>query len=322
MDRLGWAGLICCFFLGSTLVFPGAKKERYPQEIAVSYAESPFNIQLMVMKERGMLETAFREKNIRIAWHHINSGAYQTQAMAAGSLDIAPVINSISVLLANAAGNRVEIAAMVSRPSRTFALVTGPGGPRSIQELRGKTIAGPKGTVLHQMLLAALQTEGMRPKDITFISMDLPEARAALLSGSADGALQAAAMIIRGKEAGLRVLFTADGYVKPLLATAVRPAFARQYPELLELYLKTQMEAYRWILDNTEAALAIGAAAQGISLEDAQELYAWNGMDSRFTPEDLAGMRADAAFLLEQGMIVQPVNPGDFIRSEAWAATR
>ena len=167
------------------------------------------------MKERGLLEKAYAEKNITVKWHNINSGADQTQAMAAGSLDIASVINSTSVILANAAENPVEIAAMVSRPKQSFALLTGPQGPKSVAELLGKTVAGPKGTVLHQMLVAALVSEGMGAADVNFIQMGLPEARSALLSGQIDGALQAAALIIRGEEAGMRVLITADGYLTP-----------------------------------------------------------------------------------------------------------
>lgn len=316
LSRFGF--LIWLLFFGSLLVFAEGKKEKYPKEVAISFVESPFNLQLMVMKEKGMLEKAFGEKQIKVQWHNITSGAYQTQALAAGSLDIASVINSISVILANAAENRVEIAAIVSRPTRTFALLTGPEGPESIQALRGKTIAGPKGTVLHQMLIAALNAEGMSIEDVRFISMDLPEARTALLSGAVDAALQAASLIIRGKEAGLRVLFTADGYVHPLLLTAVRPEFAQKYPELLEMYLKVQQEAYNWILNNQEEAVAIGAKMQEIAVEDATALYTWSGMDSFITQQDIAGMSADVGFLLEQKMITQRIDPADLVLPEAF----
>jgi ABC-type nitrate/sulfonate/bicarbonate transport system substrate-binding protein len=311
--RVRFGFLVCFFFLSSLLVFASAKKERYPQEVAISYVESPFNLQLMVMKEKGMLEQAFGEKHIKVQWHAINSGAYQTQAMAAGSLDIASVINSISVIMANAAGNRVKIAGMVSRPTQTFALLTGADGPQSIQDLKGKTVAGPKGTVLHQLLIAALGSQGLSINDVNFISMDLPEARTALLSGTVDAALLAASLIIRGEEAGLKVLFTADGYVNPLLITAVRPEFAKKYPELLDIYLKTQQEAYNWILHNTEEAVAIGAKTQQISPEDGMSLYTWSGMDSSFTQKDLTGMAADVTFLLEQQMIDQSIDPADIV---------
>jgi NitT/TauT family transport system substrate-binding protein/sulfonate transport system substrate-binding protein len=311
-------GCAVVFVLISSFAYAGGKSEEYPKEINVSYVESPFNIQIMVMKERQMLEKAFAEKNIAVKWHEINSGADQAQAMAAGSLDIASVINSTSVILANAAENRVEIAAVVSRPRKTFALLTGPSGPKSVGELRGKTVAGPKGTVLHQMLVAALAKEGLRQEDIKFIQMGLPEARTALLSGQIDGALQAASLIIRGEEAGMKTLFTADGYLTPLLLTAVRPEFAQKYPDLLARYLETQNEAYDWIRANIRDAVDIGSRYQKISPGDGMRLYEWGGMARGLENSDLEALRADVRFLLEQNMMSRSVSPEDFILPSAY----
>ncbi|MDR0723437.1 MAG: ABC transporter substrate-binding protein [Treponema sp.] len=312
-----------CTFAGlglviSALAFAGSKKEGYPAEVNISFVESPFNLQIMVMKEKGLLEKAFSPKNVTVHWHTITSGAQQTQAMAAGSLDIASVINSTSLILANAAGNPVEAAAVVSRPKQTFALLTGPAGPQTIRELQGKTVAGPKGTVLHQMLIAGLVSEGMSPGDVNFIQMDLPDARAALLSGKVDGALQAAALIIRDQEAGMKVLFTADGYVTPLLLSAVRPDFAKNYPELLQIYLDTQKEAYSWILSNTAEAVAIGSRIQNISEADGMRLYEWSGMALSLEPSDIPALTGDVDFLFEQNMITQKVDPRDFILPVAY----
>ncbi|MDR1933448.1 MAG: ABC transporter substrate-binding protein [Spirochaetales bacterium] len=307
---------LCCAV--SVLGFATGKTESYPREVNVSYVESPFNLQIMVMKEQGLLEKAFAEKNIAVKWHTITSGAQQTQAMAAGSLDIASVVNSTSVILANAAENRVEVAAVVSRPKQTFALLTGPDGPKTVKELKGKTIAGPKGTVLHQMLIAALVSEGMNAADIDLVQMDLPDARTALIAGRIDAALQAAALIIRGREAGLKVLFTADGYVTPLLLTAVRPAFAKDYPDLLQIYLDTQKQAHAWILANTKEAVAIGSRVQKISEEDGMRLYEWSAMAQVLEQQDLPALAADVDFLLEQKMITRKVDPADFILPAAF----
>jgi NitT/TauT family transport system substrate-binding protein/sulfonate transport system substrate-binding protein len=308
----------CLFFAVAAFSFGGGKKDGAPGEINISYVESPFNLQIMVMKEQGLLEKAFAEKNVTVKWHNINSGADQAQAMAAGSLDIATVINSTSVILANAAGNPVEIAAIVSRPKQTYALVTGPQGPGTFRELAGKTVAGPKGTVLHQMLVAALVAEGMSPQDINFIQMGLPESRAALLSGQIDGALQAASLIIRDEEAGMKVLFTADGYLTPLLLTAVRPAFVQKSPELLKIYLDVQKQTYAWILANTREAVAIGSRYQQISEEDGLKLYQWSGMAEVLEQGDIPVLQGDVKFLLEQDMISRSVNPREFIRPSAF----
>jgi ABC-type nitrate/sulfonate/bicarbonate transport system substrate-binding protein len=286
---------------------------RKPQTVNISYILTPFNLQIMVMKEQRMLEQAFAPLGVDVRWHEMNSGAAQTMAMAAGSLDIAPVINSASVILANAAGNPVEIAALVCRPKQTFALMVGPNGPRNIRELEGKTVAGAKGSVLHQMLIAALIKEGMKASDINFIQMDLAEARSALLANRVDAALQTSSLIIRNEEAGIRTLFTADGYINPLLFTAVRPIFAKNSPKLLRTYLDVQEKAYDWIIANTTKAVEIGSRLHEISMEDGMKLYQWSGFTKVMEEGDVSSLEEDVDFLYQQNMIEQKINPRTFI---------
>jgi len=288
-------------------------QSRYPKTVNISYIITPFNLQIMVMKEKRMLEQAFTPLGVNVRWNNINTGSAQTMAMAAGSLDIAPVINSASVILANAAGNPVEIAALVCRPKQTFALMVGPNGPRNIRELRGKTVAGAKGSVLHQMLIAALLKEGMKVSDVKFIHMDINDARSALLANRVDAALQTSSLIIRNEEAGMRTLFTADGYINPLLFTAIRPAFAKNYPELLRLYLDVQEKAYDWIIANPREAVEIGSRIHQISIEDGMKLYRWSGFTKVMEVEDVSSLEADVDFLYQQNMIEQKINPRLFI---------
>jgi len=289
-----------------------------PQTVNISYIITPFNLQIMVMKEKNMLEQAFAPLGVNVRWHNINSGSAQAMAMAAGSLDIAPVINSTSVILANAAGNPVQIAALVCRPKQTFALMVGPNGPRNIRELRGKTVAGAKGSVLHQMLIAALLKEGMKASDIKFIQMEINEARSALLANRVDAALQTSSLIIRNEEAGMRTLFTADGYINPLLFTAVRPGFAKNYPELMRIYLEVQNKAYDWLMANPTEAVAIGARLHQISTDEAMKLYNWNGFAKVMDDEDVKSLDADVDFLYEQDMIEKKINPRTFILPSAF----
>ena len=73
---------------------------KMPESISITYVKSPFNLQNIVMKERGMLEDAFKAEGVKINWRVINSGAIQGQAMASGDLDFSAVMNTASVLMA------------------------------------------------------------------------------------------------------------------------------------------------------------------------------------------------------------------------------
>ena len=279
------------------------------KEINISYVKSPFNLQVMVMKSQKMLEKEFAGDGIEINWHGITSGAKQAQAMAAGSLDIGSVMNTTSVLLANAGGNPVRIIGGVSRPSKTFAIVAGKDGPGSIRELKGKMVAGPKGTVLHQLLVAALASEGLKESDVNFVSMGLPKARTAMLGGQVDAALLAASLVIKSQEAGAHVVTTADGFVTPKLVSAVRFEFAAEHPDLVARYVKVFRQAMAFIEENREKAIEIGIAEHGISLDDGRLLADWAGFTDRLTLGDVESMRKDLTFLKENDMLKREIDP-------------
>ena len=58
----------------------------------------------------------------------------------------------------------MKIATDVAHPTSHFAVVGKPGPQMEIEDLKGKTVVGPKGTVLHQTLVAALDSKGMSQK--------------------------------------------------------------------------------------------------------------------------------------------------------------
>ena len=145
----------------SALIAPAAHARQEPKPLRISYVRAPFNLQLMVMKEKGILQKHLEPLGLQAQWPEITSGAKQAQALASGDLDIGGVMNTASVLIANGEGTPVRIIAGVARPTDVFAIVAAKGGPHAVADLKGKTVAGPKGTVLHQLLAAALAREGM-----------------------------------------------------------------------------------------------------------------------------------------------------------------
>ena len=308
--------LILCAIIAVS-VFASGKKEEQLKEINISYVRSPFNLPLIIMKEKGMAEKAFGEKGIKVNYYEITSGAKQTEAIAAGSLDIASVINSVSVILANAAGNPIEIFSGFSRPEKMFTIMTANDAIRTPADLKGKKIAGPKGTVLHELLVAALKKEGLTINDVEHINMGIPNAVQAMLSGKVDCALAAAANVVNAEKNGGRVLVTCEGYVSPLLIAACSKDFAEKHSDMLKLYTAAYKEAKGWMETNMEEALAIGAKVQDISMEDARKLFAWSNFIGSLSDADLNALDYDVNFMVESGMIEKPIDKMDFVNKMA-----
>jgi NitT/TauT family transport system substrate-binding protein/sulfonate transport system substrate-binding protein len=308
------ACLLASAFLASAPLLAAGGPAALPKEIRISYAKSPFNLPLIVSAKRGMLEEAYAAKGVAVKFFEIDSGAKQAEAMAAGSIDIAGVINNTSLLLAAGAGNDLKIVSGFSRPTGLFAIVVKDPAIRTIADLRGRKVAGPKGTVLHQLLASALEDSGLTIGDVDFLQMDIPAARAALLAGQVDAALLAAANVISAKAAGARVIATAEGFVKPQLFVAARSAFIRDYPELVDLYVSVHRKALAWIEAHPEEALSLGAKEQGISLDEARELAAASHFTADIGPAELAALGDDVKFLLGAGMLSVPLDPKSLLR--------
>lgn len=287
--------------------------EAAPDQINIAYVKDPFNLQNIVMKQHQSLEKEFQKDGIKINWVSINSGAQQAQAMAAGSLDVSAVMNTASLLMANGAGNKVLVATGVARPTQVFAVVGKAGQQMKIEDLKGKKVAGPKGTVLHQVLVAALKSKGMSINDVEFIQMDPGKAYAALMGKHVDAALLAASLIIKSNQAGAKTVVTADGLVNPLLVMAVSEKFAKENSTLLERIVKVHRQTTKWIYENYDQAIAMGAKEAGVSLQDADKLAKWSHYFDVITDEDLQSLKSDQAFLLENDMMQNKVNTDQLV---------
>ena len=297
--------------LAALMAGPG---EAAPKEINVSYVTSPFNLPSIVARRMGMWEKEFGKDGITVNFHKITSGSKQAQAMAGGSLDIGGVMNSTSVILANSAGNPVQIIAGYSRPSKLFAIVAKDKSIKSIADLKGKKVAGPKGTVLHQLLAAAMDSKGMSMKDVQLISMKLPVARTALLAGNVDAALLAASLVIKSLEAGCHIVTTAEGLVTPKLVITSRKGFFDANPGLIGRIIRVHQEAHAYIEAKREKAIALGAKEHGVSLKDAKYLFDHTQFIQKLNASDIKSMDEDMDFLMQNGMLKQKVD----LKSITW----
>ncbi len=271
--------------------------------VNITYVPTPFNLQLMVMREQGLLDNELAKYNAKVQWHKINSGVHQAKAMAAGSIDIASVMNTNSLLMAAREGNDLKIIGTVARPTKIFALVARKDFQGGIEALQGKKVAGAKGTVVQQMLVAQLSAHHLTQNDVHFINMATPKAFNALMAGSIDAALLTSSYILKAQESGASVLATADGYIKPILVSTTTTKFAQQHPELIEAFLTAQRKAMAIIESKPAQSIAIGAKEHGVTPKQAAELFNWSSLAVQFEQQDLNALTADEQFLTENGLM-------------------
>lgn len=295
--------LFASLAITASLVFTPALAADKPDTVRITYVASPFNVPSIVMREKGYLDEAFAAHGVKVANPEITSGAQQTQAIAAGEIDIASVLGGTSAILAKANGVDLKVIAAYARAPKAYFLMTRAEGPATLADLKGKKIAGPKGTVLNQLLVAALVSQKLTLDDVEYVNMDLPTARAALLSGQIDVATLAGNNAVMVEKAGGKALTSGDGLIKPTTVIGARTAFIEEHPELVEAYFSAHKKALAFMAENPEEALAIAAKEQKISGEDARAQMALYDFTPAMTDADIDNLTNDQSFMVEFGML-------------------
>jgi sulfonate transport system substrate-binding protein len=285
-----------------------ARPVRAEAPLHVSYVLRPFNVPQAVMRQRGLLEQRLKPFGVEVVWHDITSGVLQAQALAAGSLDIGAVMNPISVILALANGNPLKIVAAFARVFRLAAIMAVDPAIRTIADLRGRTVAGLKGAVPHQLLIKALQLAGMSIADVTFLDMDLPTSYAALLSGRVEVAVLASDLILKAQRAGAHEVPTPPKLVEPINVVCARTGLVEQRPELVSLYKVAQREAVTFVQADPGTAIRIGCEVNGLDPADGRALFEWQAFETTLTETDLDSLEHDMTFLIANHLCPRPVD--------------
>jgi len=274
-----------------------------PDTVRITYVSAPFNVPSIVMREKGYLDEAFAAHGVKVESPEITSGAQQTQAIAAGEIDIASVLGGTSAILARANGVDLKVIAAYARSPKAYYLMTRADGPAALADLKGKKIAGPKGTVLNQLLVAALAAQGLTLDDVEYINMDLPAARAALLSGQVDVATLAGNNAVMVEQAGGKVLTSGEGLIKPTTVIAASGKFVEEHPDLVDAYFQAHRKALDFMAAHPEEALEIAAREQKISVEEAARQMPLYDFSPAMTDDDIANLAADQDFMIGAGMM-------------------
>ncbi|MCP4100545.1 MAG: hypothetical protein GY750_03840, partial [Lentisphaerae bacterium] len=96
----------------------------FGKEINIAYPKRPFNLQLIVMKKKGLLEKEFAKDGIKIKFHDITDGLKQAKAAAAGKVDICGSLNTTSIIIATGQNIKLQIIRAVCNATDIVALMT------------------------------------------------------------------------------------------------------------------------------------------------------------------------------------------------------
>ena len=203
-------------------------------KLVFTYVTSPLNVPSIVEKDQGIFADTFGDMGISVEYAEITSGADQTQALASGDVQVLYAVGATSVILSAANGADIKVVDMYSRSPGAFCLYSKDESLTSPESLAGKTIAGPVGTNLHELLAAYLATADMTIDDVDYVNMSIPDALAGLEGGSLDVAMLAGPTAYQAEQAGYHLVADGEGLIDADIAVAVTGAFTRSIRRSLQ----------------------------------------------------------------------------------------
>ena len=281
----------------------GSNEAKLPEKMVFTYVTAPLNVPSIVEKEKGFFAESLKDLGIEVEYTEITSGADQTQALASGDVQVLYAVGASSVILSAANGADIKVLNMYSRSPKAFCMYSQDESLTSPESLRGKTIAGPAGTNLHELLAAYLATADMTMEDVNYISMTIPDVKAALDGGSIDVALLAGATAYVAEQQGYHLVADGEGLIDAIIAVAVTEEFYNKYPEIIEKLMQAQEDVMAYIHANEADALAMVAEELDLEVTAVEEMYAVYDFSLETSEEDVQGFQKTADFMLEAGMI-------------------
>jgi sulfonate transport system substrate-binding protein len=264
-----------------------------------------------VMQAAGVL----KDVPYKIEWKEFPAAAPLLEALGAGAIDTG-LVGDAPFTFAAAANVPVKAIGTVRQSNEGLAiLVPRDSKIHSFDDLKGKKIATGRGSIGHQLILAALESRGWSAADVQIVFLAPSDAKVAYSQGSVD-AWSTWEPYVSQEEVlfqSQRVI-TAEGLTPGLgFQVASSDAIRDRRPEL-EDFLRRLTTARAWSLSN------VGAYAETwgklMSIPPAVPLNWLSRAKIRVAPIDdsvVAGEQQTIDLYLRAGLIKQRLNAADIV---------
>jgi len=198
-----------------------------------------------LMEAAGVLEGL----SYRLEWSEFPAAAPLLEALNAGAID-AGGVGDAPFTFAAAAGAPVKAFMAFRNRQDGLAILVTPDSPiRSVADLKGKRIATNRGSIGHQVVLAALEEAGLPFDSVVFSFLPPADAKIALASGSVDAWATWEPYTSTAELAGLaRVVRDGNGITPGLTFAVARDSALKDKRPLLADFAARLARARAWAL--------------------------------------------------------------------------
>jgi sulfonate transport system substrate-binding protein len=285
--------------------------------IASATAQTTLRVGDQKGNSRAVMEAAGVLKDVpyKIEWKEFSAAAPLLEALGAGAIETG-LVGDAPFTFAAAANVPVKAIGAIRQSREGLAiLVPRESGIRSFEDLRGKKIATGRGSIGHQLILAALESRGWSPSDVQIVFLAPSDAKVAYTQGSVD-AWSTWEPYVSQEEVLFqsRRVITAEGLTPGIGFQVASPNAIRDKRSELEDFIRRLTAARAWSLSNVNAYAETWGKLMNIP--PAVPLNWLSRAKIRITPIDdsvVADEQQTIDLYFRSGLIKQKLNAADIV---------
>lgn len=281
-------------------------------------------IPMYVAREKGWIEEALKESQIKVVWQDFTAGPPINESLASGNSDIGlsgdvPSVSSI------AAGQKNEfIGVPANGPDAYAVLISAKNSSiKSASDLRGKKVATVIGSTGHNLIKKVVEKEGFTLNDIELVNISAGDAGVVLSTGNADAVVIWEPNVTRLVDNGTAKVLVSGSYtnLRGTNTFLARKEFTTANPKITAVVLEQFARAVAE-LDKLDDA-TLNAVSEKLSLEPAQVKKLIGKYNFAVTVDDVdaAALQDTINFLVSIDVLNKAYSAKDYVNTSYFEAS-
>lgn len=223
---------------------------------------------LPIIKARGDLDKALKEKGVNVKWVEFPAGPQLLEGLNVGSVAFGESGEAPPIFAQAANSNLVYVANQPAAPLAEALIVPKDSAIQSVQDLKGKRVVLNKGSNVHYLLLKVLEANHLKLDDIQVVYLPPADARAAFEKGAVDAwVIWDPFFAAAEKQLNAKVIATGQNLVNNHQFYLADRKFAEQHPDVLKIVVNELNTTTQWVSQHQTDAAKLLEKPTGLPLD-------------------------------------------------------
>lgn len=223
---------------------------------------------LPIIKARGDLDKALKEKGVNVKWVEFPAGPQLLEGLNVGSVAFGESGEAPPIFAQAANSNLVYVANQPAAPLAEALIVPKDSAIQSVQDLKGKRVVLNKGSNVHYLLLKILEANHLKLDDIQVVYLPPADARAAFEKGAVDAwVIWDPFFAAAEKQLNAKVIATGQNLVNNHQFYLADRKFAEQHPDVLKIVVNELNTTTQWVSQHQTDAAKLLEKPTGLPLD-------------------------------------------------------